>query len=58
MGKFFMSRITAKPNSDQPRLQKGLRRSNNVDMINGGVLVPLILYSVPIVLTQVLQLLF
>ena len=53
-----MSRITAKPNSDQPRLQKGLRRSNNVDMINGGVLVPLILYSVPIVLTQVLQLLF
>lgn len=34
------------------------RKSHEVDMINGGVLVPLILYSVPIVLTQVLQLLF
>ena len=32
--------------------------SHNVDMINGGVLVPLICYSLPIVLTQVLQLLF
>lgn len=39
------------------RLRKG-RLSQNVDMLNGGVLVPLICYSVPIVLTQVLQLLF
>ena len=34
------------------------KKSHDIDMINGGVLVPLILYSVPIVLTQVLQLLF
>ncbi len=32
--------------------------NHNIDMIHGKVLVPLILYSVPIVLTQVLQLLF
>lgn len=38
-----------------------LKRRNNervVDMLNGPVLMPLICYSVPIVLTQVLQLLF
>ena len=35
-----------------------MSKSHNVDMINGGVLIPLICYSLPIVLTQVLQLLF
>ncbi len=38
--------------------EKKLRKAHTVDMLNGGVLVPLICYSVPIVLTQVLQLLF
>ncbi|MBP5491507.1 MAG: MATE family efflux transporter [Clostridiales bacterium] len=33
-------------------------KSRNVDMLNGPVLWPLICYTVPIVLTQVLQLLF
>lgn len=33
-------------------------RSHNVDMLNGHVLIPLICYSVPIALTQILQLLF
>ena len=37
---------------------KEWKRNRNIDMLNGGVLVPLIAYSVPIVLTQVLQLLF
>ena len=45
-------------NVRQTKMNPRLGRSHNVDMINGGVLIPLILYSVPIVLTQVLQLLF
>ena len=44
--------------SSQTKLKSRLGRSHNVDMINGGVLVPLICYSLPIVVTQVLQLLF
>ncbi len=39
------------------RLHKDTK-SHGVDMLNGHVLMPLIMYSVPIVLTQVLQLLF
>ena len=39
--------------------KRGLKKSEHVvDMLNGPVLMPLIMYSVPIVLTQVLQLLF
>ena len=41
-----------------PAMVGKMSKSHNVDMINGGVLIPLICYSLPIVLTQVLQLLF
>lgn len=44
--------------TDTGRRLRARNKSHEIDMINGGVLVPLILYSVPIVLTQVLQLLF
>ncbi|MBO4473655.1 MAG: MATE family efflux transporter [Clostridiales bacterium] len=39
-------------------MARTLQKNRNIDMINGSVLWPLICYSVPIVLTQVLQLLF
>ena len=35
-------------NVRQTKMNPRLGRSHNVDMINGGVLIPLILYSVPI----------
>ncbi len=59
MGKFFMSKdnLQRKTGSERLRLHRG-NRSLNVDMLNGPVLLPLILYSVPIALTQILQLLF
>ena len=43
--------------SEKLALRSG-KRSRNIDMLNGPVLGPLICYSVPIALTQILQLLF
>lgn len=43
---------------NQNKILKRRKSEHVVDMLNGPVLMPLIMYSVPIVLTQVLQLLF